>query len=313
MDVNPITYRTASRQGRGLWHSTAAVVSFLTVSIASVGSALGQTQVIPLRSGSGPTGGPDANVRVLVDGTSAESVAVKEASYAVVSGSANDSIAGLQSDPAARWIEPDLDQDNGRQSVLYAVPFTVNTGAVTSADLQYVARGDGLAENRRGAELLLNDQSIGEIQTAADGTADEWLVVGEIAPWLTPGTNWLYIRVPYADLDGGLIFSARVRVWRPSDTVEPAGDAFMDTATGLAAESTTPEAVEGCAGFTCRERGDLDSDHDVDLDDYYRFRQCISGPDTVLAVDCEYADFECDGHVDLTDIASFQAAFDGPW
>ncbi len=47
------------------------------------------------------------------------------------------------------------------------------------------------------------------------------------------------------------------------------------------------------------------TDGDVDLDDYYRFRKCRSGPDTVLAEDCEYADFECDGDVDLVDFSLF--------
>ncbi len=313
MDDNPITYRTANRQGRGPWRSVALVMAFLTVAIASVGSALGQTQVIPLRSGSGPIGGPDANVRVLVDGTLADSVAVQTASFAVVSGSPDDSIAGLQIDPTARWIKPDLGQDGGQRTVLYAVPFTVNAGALASANLQYVARGDRPAEDQLGAELLLNGRPIGEIQAAADGTTDEWLVVEEIAPWLTPGVNWLYMSVPYADLDGGLIFSARVRIWRPSDTADPADDAFAEAAYGVAADAAVPETVAGCVGFTCRSRGDLDSDHDVDLDDYYRFRKCISGADTDLAEDCEYADFECDGDVDLADVASFQAAFDSPW
>jgi len=308
MDVNPITYGTVNRQGRRPWRSVVAVMAFLAVSIASVGSALGQTQVIPLRSGSGPIGGPDASVRVLVDGTFAEPVAAKAASFAVVSGSANDSIASLQFDPAARWIKPGLGNEGTQGTIIYAVPFTVNVGAVASANLQYVARGDGLAEDRFGAELFLNGGPIGEIQAA-----DDWFVVEEIAPWLTSGTNWLYMRVPYADLDGGLIFSACVRIWRPSDTSEPAEQALADAAYGVSADAAVPETVVGCVGFTCRSRGDLDSDHDVDLDDYYHFRKCRSGPDTVLAEDCEYADFECDGDVDLADVAFFQVAFDSPW
>lgn len=313
MNDKPTTCRTSDCQGRGPRPSAAVAVALLMVAFASVGSAHGQTQVIPLRSGSGTIGGPDANVRVLVDGTLADSAAVQTASFAVVSGSENDSIAGLQIDPAARWIKPDLSQDDGRKSVLYAVPFAVNAGVVASADLQYVARGDGLAEDRFCAELLLNGRPIGEIHAAADGTAGDWSVVEEIAPLLTPGINWLYMRVLHADLDGGLIFSARVRIWRPSDTPEPAGDSFSNVATVISADAAAPETLDGCVGFTCRERGDLDSDRDVDLDDYYRFRHCISGPDTVLALDCGYADFECDGDVDLADVASFQAAYYGPW
>jgi len=310
MDGNPVRCRTAIPEGREPRHSLTTPIVFFVAVIGFTVATRGQTQVIPLRSGSGPTGGPDASVRVLVGGTLADSVAAQTASFAVVNGSAIDSTPNIRIDPVARWIRPDCGQDVGLQTVLYAVPFTVNPGALASADLQYVARSDGPAENRRGTELLLNGRPIGEIRAAANGAADEWFVVEDIAPWLTAGINWLHISVPYADLDGGLIFSARVRIWRPAGLT---GAAFTDTVNGVAAGTATAGAADGCTGFTCRPRGDLDSDHDVDRDDYYRFRHCFSGPNTELAWDCEYADSECDGDVDLADVASFQAAFTGSW
>jgi hypothetical protein len=78
-------------------------------------------------------------------------------------------------------------------------------------------------------------------------------------------------------------------------------------------ESAAAGTVSGCIGFTCRPRGDLDSDHDVDLADYVRFTECLSGAKTAPADDCEYADFDCDGDVDLADVGFFQAAFSGSW
>ena len=54
--------------------------------------------------------------------------------------------------------------------------------------------------------------------------------------------------------------------------------------------------------------GDLDSDGDVDLDDWWAVRECMSGPD-VPEPDCEDADLDGDGDVDLADVAAFQNEF----
>ncbi len=60
--------------------------------------------------------------------------------------------------------------------------------------------------------------------------------------------------------------------------------------------------------------GDYDYDNDVDLDDYYSFAQCLSGPgnepvpsDPQMSMDCLGAfDFDHDGDVDLEDFAKFK-------
>ncbi|MCH7702202.1 MAG: hypothetical protein IID37_10985 [Planctomycetes bacterium] len=57
--------------------------------------------------------------------------------------------------------------------------------------------------------------------------------------------------------------------------------------------------------------GDFDSDDDVDLDDYYFFHDCVTGPNTNAGPGCVWADFDGDSDVDLIDFGHFQANFTG--
>jgi hypothetical protein len=67
--------------------------------------------------------------------------------------------------------------------------------------------------------------------------------------------------------------------------------------------------------------GDVDGDRDIDLDDYAMLADCLNGPiiassigvqplftgsDGALSPECEPADFDADGDVDLNDFAEFQ-------
>jgi len=61
----------------------------------------------------------------------------------------------------------------------------------------------------------------------------------------------------------------------------------------------------------CATPGDLDGDGDVDLDDFLRFADCLSGPGVAYPVGCEAADMEGGNDVDEADFAVFQAAFPG--
>ncbi|HRX86596.1 MAG TPA: autotransporter-associated beta strand repeat-containing protein, partial [Phycisphaerae bacterium] len=56
-------------------------------------------------------------------------------------------------------------------------------------------------------------------------------------------------------------------------------------------------------------KGDMDGDGDIDLDDYFDFAACMTGPLGTVGAGCENADFDADGDVDLLDAAGFQAAF----
>lgn len=56
-------------------------------------------------------------------------------------------------------------------------------------------------------------------------------------------------------------------------------------------------------------RGDTDADGDVDLGDFSRYVQCVTGPGGVAAEGCLCVDFNGDGDVDLRDFAEFQLSF----
>ena len=55
--------------------------------------------------------------------------------------------------------------------------------------------------------------------------------------------------------------------------------------------------------------GDLDGDGDVDNDDFTIFAGCMNGPDIPYPLDCDGADLNIDGDVDVADFAEFQVHF----
>lgn len=58
--------------------------------------------------------------------------------------------------------------------------------------------------------------------------------------------------------------------------------------------------------------GDVDTDCDVDLDDYNQFAACVGGPNQPLPGECSVdiiVDFDDDADVDLADVALFQLDF----
>lgn len=55
--------------------------------------------------------------------------------------------------------------------------------------------------------------------------------------------------------------------------------------------------------------GDIDGDYDVDIDDFVFLVNCLAGPETAPAPDCEPADLGRDGDADLGDVAEFQRLF----
>ena len=64
--------------------------------------------------------------------------------------------------------------------------------------------------------------------------------------------------------------------------------------------------------------GDIDSDGDVDLNDWIAVSKCAAGPDvTVPPIGCDLslyaiADIDADNDVDLNDLSEFSLAFTGP-
>ena len=58
--------------------------------------------------------------------------------------------------------------------------------------------------------------------------------------------------------------------------------------------------------------GDCDDDGDVDLQDFFAFQTCFTGPVGPVAPGCECVDFNSDDDVDLQDFLAFQTSFTGP-
>jgi len=69
-------------------------------------------------------------------------------------------------------------------------------------------------------------------------------------------------------------------------------------------------------GFRVMQPGDLDSDGDVERDDFERFMACFNGPNNPplsVSPDCHRSDLDLDEDVDLADfLVYFQRCFNGP-
>lgn len=57
--------------------------------------------------------------------------------------------------------------------------------------------------------------------------------------------------------------------------------------------------------------GELDCDGDLDLDDYFGFAPCLTGPGRTASPACEPTDYDRDGDVDLDDYRNFSRLFTG--
>lgn len=78
-------------------------------------------------------------------------------------------------------------------------------------------------------------------------------------------------------------------------------------------QAANPDDDSGWEIFKAVTRGDLDSDADVDLEDFVYFRGCFNGPNRLPAQsNCDRADFDDDNDVDLEDFAVFRNCFNGP-
>jgi hypothetical protein len=64
---------------------------------------------------------------------------------------------------------------------------------------------------------------------------------------------------------------------------------------------------------TCpRDKGDVDVDGDIDLEDFEPWQDCVTGPGASCEPGCIVFDLQSDDNVDLLDFALFQQGFTGP-
>lgn len=82
--------------------------------------------------------------------------------------------------------------------------------------------------------------------------------------------------------------------------------AWYSEATNLVAGDTNDMRDE----FLCDRRGDLDTDGDIDVDDWVLLADAMTGPG--VAPTAEDADLDSDGDTDLADVAILAANFTGP-
>ncbi len=290
-----------------------ALIGVILLSYGGIASAQnsGPSQVIPLSSGMYQQDRIEENVALLAT----ELQFARTETGATRSSETASSIAkpqvSIARDPLARWIFSALDPVSTDGSVEVSVPFTLNAGAVVQADLEFIAGFDGELVPGTAGQLRLNGHVIGEVWHALAEDLDASIMTGDIAPVLHSGVNWLSINGTPVDPSTRIIFSARVNVWRPTSEFVPPAEVIMDPANSTGAPSSASAATGlACFGYTCRPRGDLDSNYDVDELDHAIFAECMSGVNSVTE-NCEYADLDCDGDVDLADAAAFQLAFTG--
>jgi hypothetical protein len=130
-------------------------------------------------------------------------------------------------------------------------------------------------------------------------------LVEEVTSWSTPFRDNAALQ-PGARHDGSYTDGVPFFALYPGVRVTYVAGLIPDYGTGDVAQMV----VNAC---TCpRDKGDVDVDGDVDLDDYPLWGDCMTGPHTEwLEPGCQVFDFNGDGDVDLRDFAAFQRAFTG--
>ncbi len=102
--------------------------------------------------------------------------------------------------------------------------------------------------------------------------------------------------------------------WAQTDTLEiESADASDAGEYDVIVENACGSAPSHVATLEVELSGpaDLDTDCDVDLDDFAEFSACMIGPDLPVPSGCEEADITGDGQVDLLDFAEFAALYTG--
>ncbi len=127
-------------------------------------------------------------------------------------------ISTLPCAPQARWINfHNLPVNGDSGSVLYAVPFTVNSSGIQQAvlDVCYACddRLGGTLGEPNPAGVYINGSSTSPIIAAGSFTTQNTVTGIDITSLVSPGLNWMYFyQRNIGDEASGLIFSATVHV-----------------------------------------------------------------------------------------------------
>ncbi len=90
--------------------------------------------------------------------------------------------------------------------------------------------------------------------------------------------------------------------------VIPNQESWVFTETGLPG-GDSEDADENGIPDECEGRGDMNDDGLVNVADLSGFVTCLQGPDIVVGLECQRADFDYDSDVDLEDVAAFCESF----
>lgn len=170
-------------------------------------------QSIILRSGNGPVGSRDAQIRFLpfntegnVTPTESDFTAAQTGDFAFIDQPYPTYIQQLPTDPLAHWIG--TTNALGLGSALYAIPFMVTDPIIAAASLDIGYSVDNAVNG-----IYLNGKPISNNILDGDYHGEYYVLRSDIAPLLVPNSiNWLYINASDYGGFAGLIFNVTVNI-----------------------------------------------------------------------------------------------------
>lgn len=213
---------------------------------------LGQ-EFITARSGNGTAGGTDTIINFLPGPFNAPFTTADFA--AATAGAPAEIIAPgsfgwaptLSNDPAALWIS--TAQSGAQPSALYAIPFTVTSTTIGAASLSVNMLVDDFLGDATNGGIYVNGTALPNTTSTAPGTwATEvsWSNL-DITPWVTTGTNYLYLYGWNTGGPGGLNFHADITVYATAEWQVNQPGASLDI-NGVVGTAVSLATVSECAG-----------------------------------------------------------------
>ena len=189
---------------------------------------------------------------------------------------------------------------------LYVDHYELPTGVL--GDKRFIGAGSVASGS---AELTGGSNPYG-MQLALDNSNTAGVTASSAAE-AASATSGLEGLLPYADLDlDPAAESVRVMVFIQRSNGEVGNQTLPGLGGGYDNPGFAPYFIDypglQYATVSMHLPGDADNDHDVDLDDYGEFAECMTGPDAgPPATGCDLFDFDLDNDVDLVDCREFEA------